>query len=282
MGHSDQSRDRFFDSAGVRIRYFIEGTGEPVVLIHGFSLDSVSNWVQPGIVKGLSDRYQAIAIDLRGHGESDKPHAAAAYGTAIVEDVLRLMDQLKIAKAHVVGYSMGGEVALALLTEHPERLLTATIGAPGWIDPNDHRLEKMRNDTADSLEHGMGIDPLIKGIWPLGWPPPTTEMIEIINRDFLRSHDPLAMAAAARGQVSHLRVSGEKIRANKLPVLSLVGELDPLKFYLDHLSAMMPTLKIVAIPGATHMTAFSNSLFLSSLKSFLTEHPLKKAPATGK
>jgi pimeloyl-ACP methyl ester carboxylesterase len=267
------------DSAGVIIHYIVAGTGEPVILIHGFSLDVVSNWVQPGIFKELSDRYKVIAFDLRGHGESDKPHDASAYGAAIVDDVLRLMDHLEIAKAHLVGYSMGGEVALALLTEHPGRVLTVTIGAPGWI--NDPRVEKMRIDTANSLDRGMGIDCLIKEVWPLGWTPPTEEMIEAINRDFLTSNDPLAMAAAARGQVTDFQLSEEKIRANASPVLALTGELDPLKIYLDALKAIMPSLSIVVIPGATHMSAFSNSLFLSSVQSFLAENPLEETQATG-
>jgi pimeloyl-ACP methyl ester carboxylesterase len=263
------------DSAGVGIHYTVEGAGEPVILIHGFSLDIVSNWVQPGIVKALSDRYEVIAIDLRGHGESDKPRHAAAYGRALVDDLIRLMDHLEIAKAHMVGYSMGGELALALLAEHPGRIISATIGAPGWI--HGPRVEKMRIDTACSLEHGLGIDFLINEIWPLGWPPPTAEMIEIINRDFLTSNDPLAMAAAARGQVTHFQLFEDKLRASNCPVLALPGELDPLKVYLQDLKAIMPSLKIVEIPGATHMTAFTNPSFLSNLKTFLAAHSLEKA-----
>ena len=73
-----------------------------------------------------------IAIDNRGHGLSDKPHDPQAYGINMVSDVVRLLDHLSIQKAHIVGYSMGGRIASVFLTEHPERVRTATLGAAPW------------------------------------------------------------------------------------------------------------------------------------------------------
>jgi pimeloyl-ACP methyl ester carboxylesterase len=63
------------------------------------------------------------------------------------------------------------------------------------------------------------------------------------------------------------------LRANKIPALALIGEVDPLKAGVDNLDGLMPNLKIVVIPKANHLTAFVSPLFLQSLQSFLVEHP---------
>ena len=275
------AEDQFFSSAGVKIHYTIDGKGEPVILIHGYAASGAANWGQPGIVKGLADSYQVITIDNRGHGQSDKPHDAAAYGSKMVDDVIRLMDHLKIKKAHVVGYSMGGFLTEALLTEHSNRLITATLGGAGWNDPSDHAQEQLLTQLADSLEQGKGIGPLIVALNPIGAPSPTPQAIEMTNKMFLASNDPLALAAVARAHFPP--VTEAKLRANKIPVLALIGEVDPLKAGVDRLNGMLPHLKIVVIPGANHLTAFSNPLFLSSLKGFLEEHSKHhaKAHATG-
>jgi len=274
--------DFTFDSAGVKIHYTVEGKGEPVILIHGYAASIAANWGQPGVIKGLADSYQVIAIDNRGHGQSDKPHDVASYGPKMVDDVIRLMDHLKIRKAHIVGYSMGGFMTEALLTEHPNRLITATLGGAGWSDPKDQTQANLLNQLADSLEQGKGIGPLIIALNPVGAPPPSPQVLEMTNKMFLAANDPLALAAVARAHMP--QASEARIRANKIPTLALIGELDPLKAGVDQLKTMMPKLTVVVIPGANHLTAFANPLFLSSLKSFLAEHsktPHAKAVATG-
>src|SRR5258708_30620817 len=89
------AEDFFFDSDGVKIHYIVEGKGEPVILIHGFAASIAANWGGPGIIKALAENYQVIALDNRGHGQSEKPHDSAAYGLKMTGDVLRLMDHLK-------------------------------------------------------------------------------------------------------------------------------------------------------------------------------------------
>jgi pimeloyl-ACP methyl ester carboxylesterase len=61
------AEDFYFDSAGVKIHYTVDGQGEPVVLIHGLAVSIASNWAAPGVIKALSSNYQVIAIDNRGH-----------------------------------------------------------------------------------------------------------------------------------------------------------------------------------------------------------------------
>ncbi len=271
-----RAADYTFDSAGVKIHYIVEGQGEPVILIHGYAASIATNWAGPGVIKKLAENYQVIALDNRGHGLSDKPHDAASYGAVMFDDVLRLMDHLKLKKAHIVGYSMGGFMTEELLVEHPNRFITATLGGAGWNDPKDNTQANTLNMLADSLEQGKGIGPLIIALNPVGAPPPTPQMLEATNKMFMATADAQALAGVARGMAKFPPVPESKIRANKIPALALIGEVDPLKAGVDRLDGVMPHLKIVVIPGANHLTAFANPLFISSLKEFLAAHPSKE------
>ncbi|MGC2494666.1 alpha/beta fold hydrolase, partial [Candidatus Binatus sp.] len=124
---------QFFDVSGVKIHYLIAGTGEAVILIHGLDSSARINWEMPGTIDVLAKDHQVIALDLPGYGESDKPIEPQAYGSQWVEDVILLLDHLKIKQAHIVGYSMGGMVALKLIAEHPDRVLSGTLGGMGWL-----------------------------------------------------------------------------------------------------------------------------------------------------
>jgi pimeloyl-ACP methyl ester carboxylesterase len=128
-----RAEDRFFDSDGVRIRYTDEGQGPPVVLIHGFTASGDMNWRYPGVVQMLAKNYRVITLDNRGHGKSDKPTEVGEYGVKMVEDVLHLLDHLKIEKAHVVGYSMGAMMTLKLAAVAPQRMHSAVVGGMGWL-----------------------------------------------------------------------------------------------------------------------------------------------------
>ena len=96
--HADE-----FDSAGVKIRYNVTGEGDPVILIHGLTSSAKMNWDLPGITAELAKQHRVITLDCRGHGQSDKPTSEDQYGVAMVEDVVRLMDHLHIAKAQSGG-----------------------------------------------------------------------------------------------------------------------------------------------------------------------------------
>jgi pimeloyl-ACP methyl ester carboxylesterase len=130
---ADKPTVQTFDADGVKISYFIQGKGEPVVLIHGWLSSAGINWALPGTSNLLANNYQVIALDVRGHGRSDKPTKEEAYGLELVEDVVRLLNHLKIKKAHVVGYSMGGIIAAKFIVKHPDRVLSGTLGGMGWL-----------------------------------------------------------------------------------------------------------------------------------------------------
>jgi pimeloyl-ACP methyl ester carboxylesterase len=259
----------FFDSAGVKIHYTIEGKGEPVLLIPGLGASIQSNW---SVINKLSNTFQVIAMDNRGHGQSDKPHDPISYGMNLVEDSIRLLDHLKIQKAHVEGYSMGGAIVMAMLAFHPERLRTAVIGGAGWIAPEQDMLRRaILQNLAVSLEQGKGMTSLLTlALNPIGGPPPGSEEIEKLNKWVLSTNDPLALAAVLRNFVP--APTEAQIRANKVPALALIGEFDPNKLGVDPLNGLMPNLKIVVIPKADHGTAPGDPEFMKNFKAFLMEH----------
>src|SRR5262245_47248426 len=99
-----KAEDQYFDSNGVKIHFVVEGSGDPVLLIHGFTIDLERQWRAPGVIAALAKDHQVIAFDNRGHGKSDKPHEPKQYGLEMIEDAARLLDHLQIKRAYVVGY----------------------------------------------------------------------------------------------------------------------------------------------------------------------------------
>jgi pimeloyl-ACP methyl ester carboxylesterase len=268
--------DHYFDSNGVKIHYQMAGEGEPVLLIHGFSANIQAQWMAPKIFSRLAENYRVIALDNRGHGKSEKPHEREKYGLEMVDDAIRLLDHLGIDKAHIVGYSMGAFITNKLLSLHPDRFITATLGGAGWYRDTDTQM-KFMDELAESLETGGGITPLIKRLTPAGAPEMTKEQLQGLNNMFLLINDSKALAAVIRGSRA-LEIKEESLKANQVPVLALIGEIDPLKDGVDELVAVMPHVKLVVIESADHMTAFADATFIEELESFLEQHSL--APAT--
>ncbi|MFD0936874.1 alpha/beta fold hydrolase, partial [Methylobacterium trifolii] len=126
-----------FDSDGVRIAYVdvpaVGGTGDPVLLIHGFASNHAVNWVNTQWVRALTQAgYRTIALDNRGHGESEKLYDPEAYSSeAMAGDALALLDHLGIGRADVMGYSMGARITAFLALDHPGRVRSALIGGLG-------------------------------------------------------------------------------------------------------------------------------------------------------
>ncbi len=220
-----------FDSKGVKIHYVVEGKGEPVVLIHGLTSSAAMNWELPGTVRLLSPKYQVIAFDCRGHGQSGKPTGEDQYGVEMVEDVTRLLDHLKIEKAHVVGYSMGGMIAMKFIVLHPERVKSGVLGGMGWLksgSPLEKFWEKM-----PGREEGH---------------PPT---------------------ACLHG-LSQLGVTEDEVKAVKAPVSMIAGDHDPCrKLYIEPLLKVRSDWPLTTVEGAGHLTCVAKEAFRDAVKDSL-------------
>ena len=242
------AEDEFFDSAGVKIRYTVAGKGEPIVLIHGFSANLEMAWQQlpklfgqPEILQALAKDYQVIALDCRGHGKSDKPEDPKAYGRELAEDVVRLLDHLKVKKAHLVGYSMGGKIALKVAADHPDRVLTATLGGSAGVQADDD-LSRYDSRAAKDEKDGKKV-----------------------------------LAAVSRSYQA-LAVSTEQLQANKVPVMALYGSKESEQVIRDiqKLEKRLTKVQVVVIEGATHLNAPGRPEFLKSLKAFLDQKRSEK------
>lgn len=262
------AEDRHFDSAGVEIRYVEQGQGEPVLLVHGFSRSIEINWIETGLMEALARSYRVIALDCRGHGRSRKPESADAYGRRMVEDLFNLLDHLKLEKAHVIGYSMGGRIGLKMAALHPRRVLSVvSIGAGGSPTGDDHTLW---DEVAESLDHGDGIRPLILHMWPEGQPRPTEEQIRGINSATMAVNDSRALAAVAR-QYRELSLSDDEVARLDLPVFAVVGSDDPFRRDVETLKGRMPRLVDVVLDGAGHVDVLQRPDLPETLRSFLLE-----------
>ena len=123
----------------IRIFYEVVGRGQPLVLLHGFAGNS-KDWKRNGYVETLSDDYQLILIDERGHGLSDKPHDPAAYEMQKrASDIVAVLEDLNLKKTPVWGYSMGGEVCFGLAQFYSDckALIASTIAARDWSGCED-------------------------------------------------------------------------------------------------------------------------------------------------
>lgn len=103
----------YFDSDGVQIHFKDFGSGDPILLIHGFASNIYMNWEFPGWVNFLvSEGRRVIAFDNRGHGHSDKLYESKDYGASkMAEDAVRLLDHLNLQCIDVMGYSMGARIS---------------------------------------------------------------------------------------------------------------------------------------------------------------------------
>jgi len=271
------TQDLFFDAKGVRLRYVEQGKGEPIVLLHGVG-GNLQAWFDAGVFQNLAADYRVIAMDARGHGKSAKPHDPKQYGSQMALDVVRLLDHLSIKKAHIVGYSMGGNTTSQLLTMQPERFLTATLlagsGRFKWTKEDGATAEL----EASEREKECVSRTLIFRLSPAGGPKPSEE--DIKQRSLACFADPnqdrFAIAALTRARPGTF-IPPAKAVAVKVPTLGIVGNLDGADVLsgFQTLKNLRPNIKLVIVDGATHAGdrgVMRRAEFISALREFLIAH----------
>jgi len=259
--------ESMFDSSGVPIHYTDEGHGPPVVLIHGFAVNERLNWRLPGVTPMLSRELRVISVDLRGHGRSGKPHTTERYGLSMVEDIPRLLDHLNLERAHVVGYSLGGFIALKLATMFPERLLSVAVLGAGWEPPTNRAFLDALPKLADDLEAGKGIGPLMGSLGDERRKPGLAHWlwVKLITRYF---NDARALIAVIRS-APELAVSEAELRDIDVAVCSIVGSRDPLTASVDAMRGKVADHTVHVVEGADHIATPMRPEFHRELRSFL-------------
>jgi pimeloyl-ACP methyl ester carboxylesterase len=247
---------RRFDSDGVQIAYLVEGVGKPILLIHGFASNHRVNWVDTGWVRHLvGEGRKVIAIDNRGHGESEKLYDPSLYGAPeMAEDSRRLLDHLKIAQADVIGYSMGARIGAFLAINHPGRVRSVVFGG---------------------LAEGM-----IKGV---GEPAPIAAALEAPTAAFLSDpqqksyrrfaeatkSDLKALAACIMG--ARARITAQEVGKISCPVLVAAGSEDAVAGSADYLARLIAGARAFVIEGTDHMTSVGARDFKRAVSEFLAK-----------
>jgi pimeloyl-ACP methyl ester carboxylesterase len=247
-----------FDSDGVEIAFLDEGQGDPVLLIHGFASNVVTNWVDPGWVETLTAAgYRVIAFDNRGHGQSEKLYALEDYGAPLMaEDARRLLDHLGLARADVMGYSMGARIAAFLALTHPQRVRSLVFGGLGL---NMVRGVAGTGPVARALE-APSIDEVTN---------PTARTFRAFAEQ--TGSDLKALAACIRS--SRARIGPEDLARLTCPVLVVVGALDVIGGSAAALADLIPGARALEIAGRDHMKAVGDKAYIEAVLSFLAERP---------
>ena len=240
-------------------KYFVEvkGKGKPIVMLHGFS-GSSSSWQQQSEL--LSNTYQVIRIDFLGHGQSEKPADAERYNMHNThQDILALLNRLKLETVTIVGYSMGGRVALSFAIEHPARvnLLILESTSPGLFTLSEREERIIRdNQLAEQIEQNgiawfaqyWGNIPLFASLRRL-----PAQQQELLHEQRL-SNSPFGLARSLRGLGTGRQPSyWDRLEQCSIPATLIVGEEDA-KF-IDIAKKMDTKLKnsnLHIVPEAGH------------------------------
>lgn len=249
-----------FKNGEVEIAYLDQGEGEPIVLVHGFASNKEINWVNPSWLTTLTRAgRRVVALDNRGHGQSTKLYDPAAYQMALMaEDVRALMDHLRVARADVIGYSMGGRITAFLAVNHPERVRSAIIGGLGI-----RLIEGHGGELAEVIAAALEAPSLADVSDPTGR---TFRMFAEQTKSDLK-----ALAACMRRPRQTL--SREQVAGIKAPVLVAVGSKDDVAGSGPALAALIPKARALDIPGRDHMLAVGDKVFKAGVLEFLNRRP---------
>ena len=236
----------------------------------------------PGSIQESFTSLPSITVSSRSMpavtGRATSLTTLSRTGREMALDVVRLLDHLSIRRAHIVGYSMGAGITSQLLTLHPDRFLTATLGAAAgrfaWT-PDDERLAKQE---ADEREKECVSRTLMYRLAPTNEPKPGEAEIQKRSKacfaDATQDRFAIAALTRARGQTV---IEPTRAAAVTVPTLGIVGDLDTNLTGLQELKKIRPSLQLVIIEGAVHSSAdprgaMRSPQFITSLRAFIASH----------
>ena len=258
--------------SGHQYKVVVCGAGEPLALLHGFTGDS-STWQE--LIAAFSGDFRVIRLDILGHGKSDKPASTSSYEmSAVAADFIDVLNQLGILQTHLLGYSMGGRLALYLALFFADRLLSLALesASPGLADEGA-RAERRRRDEAlaDRIE-AQGMNWFV-AYWeklPL-WAAQSRRLIAA-QRSQRLANNPLGLANSLRGMGTGAQPNlWAALPTLALPTCLITGERD-VKFRRinQRMDAAMPQSRLSIIPAAGHNAHLEQpAAFHRALRSFL-------------
>jgi pimeloyl-ACP methyl ester carboxylesterase len=247
---------------GLKMYYEIHGKGEPVVLLHGAFMTITNNWT--GWIEELSKTRQVIVVELQGHGRTADIERDITEEN-LAGDVAALLDFIKIPRADVIGYSMGGSVAMQCAIRHPDKvrkavIISSVLRSDGMIKEAADSIPKL---TADDFK-GSPIETEYKKLSPT--PDDFPKFVKHM----------LANSSEERG------IRADAIRATTAPMFFIHGDADGVR--LEHVAEMFrakggeihgdmqprSSSRLAILPNTTHVTLMERrSMIVPMVNDFL-------------
>jgi pimeloyl-ACP methyl ester carboxylesterase len=256
---------------GLKMYYEIHGrrSGEPLVLLHGSFMTISNNWT--GWIGELSKARRVIAVEMQGHGRTADINRDFSR-ESLADDIAAMLDYLKIKQADLLGYSMGGGVAMQVAIRHPERVrkvvsISAFFRRDGLVK---EALDAFPQLTADTFK-GSPIEAEFKKLSPT-----PNEFPNFVKRVIAMELKPYDFGA-------------DKLKAAKAPFLFIHGDADGVR--LDHIAEMFrlkgdeihgdlrprSESRLAVLPNATHVTLMEKgNVIISMVNDFLDAKPQKQ------
>jgi pimeloyl-ACP methyl ester carboxylesterase len=246
---------RFVGRDGVDLACGETGSGRPLILLHGF-MGSGSHWLEQGKLDALAEQgYRVVLPDLRGHGESARPHDPAAYPPDVLaDDGLALVEHLGLGDGDydLGGYSLGARIVVRMLARgaKPRRAIVAGQGLAKVSGPQGggttHRV-------LTALVGGVEIEPDSDDARMASW----------MSRS---GADPRALLYVSESLVP---TPEDALRKITIPTLVAIGDQDE-RADADELAALLPNARFIRVPG-DHESAFTAPEFVAAIAAFLAE-----------
>jgi pimeloyl-ACP methyl ester carboxylesterase len=255
---------------GLKMYYEIHGSGEPVVLLHGAFMAITDDWSV--WTSEFAKTRKVIAIEMQGHGRTADINRDITYEN-LSDDVAGLLDYLKIPSADIVGYSLGGAVAMQCAIRHPEKVRkVVSISTPfrrdGWVKEANDALANLTWE----LFKGTPMEVEYKRLSPT--PDKFPDFVNHIKATAVRPYD----------------LGADKLKATKAPMFFIHGDADGVR--LDHIAEMFrlkgggeihgdmqprPASRLAILPNTTHVTLMNRmTTIVSMVNDFLDAKPQKQ------
>ena len=253
-----EAADRFVETGDARLRYRAVGpaTGEAVVLLHGF-WGSVMDWRT--MADSLSRDHLVIALDARGFGASSRFADASRYGAAMLDDIARVLDDAGVARAHVVGFSMGAVSAAGFALRHPARVRSLVLAAGHYADSTTFAMRTA--SWVEGLADGRGVSVMFKSVYH----DVTDSLANVVSERVMKTNDPLAMMAVLRNFPAYVPpATAARIAA---PTIAIVGTADVFADETTGLARHWPGVTIETIAGVHHGGILRHPALLAAIRA---------------
>jgi len=253
------------------------GLGPPLILLHGFT-GSVASWSP--LREALNEHFTTIAIDIVGHGHSDKPPALDRYRmNQVAADLVKATGLAGFPRANWLGYSMGGRTALAVAANHPASVAKLVlIGASPGLATEEERHSRRNSDEAIAQHIESAGVPAFVHYWERLPIFATQSRLPDEVRERIRAgrlrNDPVGLVNSLRGMGTGSQPAlHDRLPSVAMPVLLLAGEEDTKYLAIgQEMAATMPRARFLAVPGAGHAAQIENPDFCArEIVAFLHE-----------